>query len=59
MRLRDELQWIKKHGIRAWLTWATVEEACELVPLRRSARFWRWAFRVVAGPAHRSEAENG
>lgn len=41
MKIRDEIRWIRRHGIRAWLTSATVEEACGIVPLRRSARFWR------------------
>lgn len=42
MTFREELAWVRKHGIRAKLTWATVEEGCNLVPLRRSVRFWRW-----------------
>lgn len=42
MRPLDEIAWIRRHGLRAYLTWATVEEACDIVPLRRSARFWRW-----------------
>ena len=24
---------IKKHGLNAWFTWATWEQACDLVPL--------------------------
>ncbi len=38
--LRENLVWIRRHGLRAWLTWATVEEACG-APLARSRRFWR------------------
>lgn len=43
MRLADEIRWIRRHGLRAWLTWATVEQACG-APLTRSQRFWRWVF---------------
>ena len=43
--IAEQVRWIRRHGLKAWLTWATVDEACEIVPLRRSARFWR---RVLA-----------
>lgn len=32
--------------IVAWLTWATVEEACETTPLARHKMFFRWLLRV-------------
>ena len=28
--------------LRAWLTWADVDEACELKPLVKYKRFFRW-----------------
>lgn len=43
MTTRETLRWIQRHGIRAWLTWATVEQACG-APLTRSQRFWRKVF---------------
>lgn len=45
MKIKDELKWIRKHGLKAWLTWATIEEATDRAPLRRSAQFWRWVLR--------------
>lgn len=39
------VQWIRKHGIRAWLTWATVDEATGKVPLSKWTRFWRMLLR--------------
>jgi len=33
-RTRVDIAWIKRNGIRGWLTWATVDQACELEPLR-------------------------
>lgn len=29
----SDLKWIRKHGWRAWLTWCTVDQACQLEPL--------------------------
>lgn len=40
--LRDKIAWIRKHGLVAYLTWATFDEGIGRIPLRRSARFWRW-----------------
>jgi hypothetical protein len=45
-RIRAEARWIRKRGLRAWLTWATMDEASGKVPLRRSARFWRRVLRA-------------
>ena len=42
---RHELRWLRDHGLKAWLTWATVDEACGKVSLRKSAKFWRWMLR--------------
>ena len=33
--------WIRRHGLVAWLTWATLDQACG-APLTWSQRFWRW-----------------
>ncbi len=33
--------------IRAWLTWATWEEAAEVKPLSLRTRFWRRVFDIV------------
>lgn len=43
MTIREEVRWIRRHGMKAWLTWATVEQAAG-APLSRSQRFWRWVF---------------
>lgn len=40
MRVLDELRWIRHRGLVAWLTWASVEQACG-APLTLSQRFWR------------------
>lgn len=37
----EEWRWVRRHGVRAWLTWATVEEACEIVPLTWHKRVLR------------------
>jgi len=28
-----DFKWLKKHGIKAWFTWATIEQAAEIIPL--------------------------
>lgn len=43
---REKLAWVRKHGIKAYLTWATVDEAIG-APLRTSTIFWRWMFEHV------------
>lgn len=40
-RSRSDLQEIRRRGLRAWLTWATFEQAMGEEPLTRSQRFFR------------------
>lgn len=41
--MREAIRCIRRRGIVAWLTWATLDQACG-APLTRSQRFWRRVF---------------
>lgn len=44
-----DFKWIRRKGIRAWLTWATVAQACDMDHLRWWQRLSRKLFNKKGG----------